>query len=327
MKSVGITYDLKDDYLAAGYSEVEAAEFDRIDTIEAIENALRGLGYATDRIGHIRNLVSRLAKGDRWELVFNIAEGMHGYGRESQVPALLEAYGIPYTFSDPMVLGLSLHKGMTKRIARDLGIPTPDFAVVEGEGEIASVDLPFPLFAKPVSEGTGKGVSGASRIGDRDALASVCRRLLSEFRQPVLVETYLPGREFTVGLIGTGKDAYAIGAIEVMFNQRAECEAYSYINKKEYEKLIEYRLVNDAAAQAAKETALAAWRGLGCRDAGRIDLRADAAGNPSFIEVNPLAGLNPVHSDLPILCRLSGVGYQELIEKIMRSVENRIHSR
>jgi len=114
---IGITYDLRDDYLAEGFGEEETAEFDHPATLEAIEEALRGLGHGTDRIGHVRALVLRLAAGERWDLVFNIAEGLHGYGREAQVPALLDAYGIPYTFSDPLVLSLTLHKGMTKRVS------------------------------------------------------------------------------------------------------------------------------------------------------------------------------------------------------------------
>ena len=277
-----MTYDLRDDYLAEGYGEEETAEFDHPVTIDAIEGALRELGYETDRIGHIRSLAARLVKGDRWDLVFNIAEGLKGFGREAQVPALLEAYDIPYTFSDPLILSLTLHKGMTKRVIRDLGIPTPDFAVVESADEIAAVDLPYPLFAKPVAEGTGKGVTAASKITDRAELERVCLSLLRTFRQPVLVETYLPGREFTVGIIGTGEEAFAPGVLEVHLTEKAEKEVYSYINKEDWHGRIEYRLATDDMARQAAETALAAWRGLGCRDGGRIDLRADAAGIPEF---------------------------------------------
>ena len=140
---IGMTYDLREDYLTKGFSEEETAEFDRPDTIEAIEGALRSLGYQTDRIGNIQDLTRRLAFGDRWDLVFNIAEGLNGYGREAQVPALLDAYGIPYTFSDPLVLALTLHKGMTKRVIRDSGIPTPDFYVVESVSDVDKIDLPF----------------------------------------------------------------------------------------------------------------------------------------------------------------------------------------
>jgi len=135
--------------------DVEDAEFDRPDTIAALEAALAGQGFATDRIGSVRQLAARLVGGERWDLVFNIAEGLRGVGREAQVPALLDAYDIPYTFSDPMVMGLALHKGMTKHVIRDHGIPTAPFAVIESRADLAGLDLPYPLFAKPVAEGTG----------------------------------------------------------------------------------------------------------------------------------------------------------------------------
>jgi D-alanine-D-alanine ligase len=321
---IGIAYDLREDYLAEGYGDEETAEFDRLDTIEAIDGTLQRLGFETDRIGNIRRLAARLVAGDRWDMVFNIAEGLRGFGREAQVPALLDAYDVPYTFSDALVLSLTLHKGMTKHVIRDLGIPTPEFTVVETRSDIEAVRLPFPLFAKPVAEGTGKGISAASRITTRKELDSVCRRLLKAFDQPVLLETFMPGREFTVGITGTGKEAAAVGAIEVLLRKDAEPGSYSYTNKKKFEEYVEYRLVKDEMAQKAIEVSLAAWRGLGCRDGGRIDLRADAQGVPRFLEVNPLAGLNPDISDLPILCNLAGMSYQELIKRIMESAQKRL---
>jgi D-alanine-D-alanine ligase len=321
---VGITYDLRDEYIRMGFSEEETAEFDRADTIDAIEKALAGLGYSTERIGHVKNLVTCLSKGKSWDIIFNIAEGYYGIGREAQVPALLDAFQIPYTFSDPLVLSLTLNKAMTKRVIRDLGIPTPDFALIEKLSDIDSVSLPFPLFAKPVAEGTGKGISDASKIGDRKNLDNVCRDLIDRFKQPVLLETYLPGREFTVGIIGSGDEAKAVGVIEVLLNEEAEKGAYSYINKKKYEELVTYRLADDKMALDAAQVALDSWIGLGCRDAGRIDIRSDAGGKPNFIEVNPLAGLHPVHSDLPILCRLSGISFEKLIDEIMKSALKRV---
>lgn len=322
--NIGLTYDLRDDYLAEGYGEEETAEFDRRDTIDAIERTLQELGYETSRIGHARNLMKRLALGERWNIVFNIAEGMYGFGREALVPALLEAHQIPCVFSDSLVLALTLHKGMTKHVIRDLGIPTPDFAVVSSEADIENISLPFPLFAKPVAEGTGKGVTAASKIRNQHELHHVCLKLLATYHQPVLVETFLPGREFTVGVLGTGKEARAIGVMEVILNDQAEQDVYSYTNKEYCEELVEYRLATDAMAKKASEVAVAAWRGLGCRDAGRLDLRADAKGMPNFIEVNPLAGIHPEHSDLPILCTLVGISYRELLENIMRSALTRV---
>src|SRR5438093_12145442 len=126
---IGLTYDLRPEYLAAGFTEDETAEFDRADTVEHIESALRELGHTTDRIGHARQLIARLAKGDDWDLVFNIAEGLSGISREAQVPAILDVYGIAYTFSDPLVMALTLHKGLTKTIVAASGITTPKFAV------------------------------------------------------------------------------------------------------------------------------------------------------------------------------------------------------
>jgi len=191
---IGITYDLREDYLAMGYGEEETAEFDRLGTIEAIERCLKHLGYEVDRIGHFRNLIKRLVGGERWDLVFNIAEGLTGLGREALIPALLDGFDIPYTFSDPLVLALTLHKGMTKRVIRDLGIPTPAFSVVENESDLALLDLPYPLFAKPVAEGTGKGITAASKIVTRDGLIGLFRTLRAKYKQPILIDSFLPGR-------------------------------------------------------------------------------------------------------------------------------------
>lgn len=323
---VGLTYDLRSEYLAMGYGEEETAEFDRADTIEHLAGALRQLGHAAEPIGHARQLMDRLRQGARWDLVFNIAEGLHGVGREALVPAILDLYQIPYTFSDPLVMSLTLHKGMTKRVVRDAGLPTPDFAVVAEPEEAASVDLPLPLFVKPVAEGTGKGVTPASVIRRREELAPACRELLERYRQPVLVETFLPGRELTVGLVGTGADARVLGTLDVVLLARAEAEVYSYVNKERCEELVDYRLApaaGDVQVERAEAVALAAWRLLGCRDAGRVDLRCDAAGEPCFLEINPLAGLHPEHSDLPILCNRLGVPYRDLIDWIVRSAAAR----
>jgi D-alanine-D-alanine ligase len=323
---VGLTYDLRSDYLAAGLGDEETAEFDRDDTIEALENALQNLGHETQRIGHIRALATQLVAGQRWDLVFNICEGLAGLAREAQVPALLEAYGIAYTFSDPLVMSLSLDKAMTKSIVRAAGVPVADGFVVTCAADIAQCPLPFPLFAKPVAEGTGKGIDAASIIRDPQQLSDVCRRLLADFHQPVLVERYLPGREFTVGLLGSGDNAEVLGTLEIVLLHDAEPGAYSYVNKERCEELVEYRLVSASGPEvrAAEAWALAAWRTLRCRDAGRVDLRSDRGGRPHFLEVNPLAGLHPQHSDLPMLCTALGWPYQQLIARIVDSAAERI---
>lgn len=322
--NIGITYDLRQDYLDLGFGEEETAEFDSEITIESIEQTLQALGHSTVRIGNIWELTRRLVAGERWDLVFNIAEGLYGMGREAQVPALLDAYRIPYTFSDPLVLALTLHKGLTKRVLRDLHIPTPDFFEISSIEQVEAVDLPYPLFAKPIAEGTGKGISAASKITNKAELESSCRRLLAEYHQPVLVETFLPGREFTVGIVGTAEKARSVGIMEVVFHDGSEKNAYGYSNKKDWMDNIEYRRVDGAIGGLAVDYAIAAWRGLGCRDGGRIDLRVDAAGVPNVIEINPLAGLRPDYSDLPLLCGLNGTSYIELIKMILDSAEERV---
>jgi D-alanine-D-alanine ligase len=269
---IGLTYDLRSDYLALGYSLEETAEFDKEETIAGIESALRELGYATDRVGHAKALIRRLEAGDRWDLVFNICEGLSGVAREAQVPAILDLYGVPYVFSDPLVLALTLHKGMTKRVVRDAGVPTSDFLVYETREDLA-------------------------------------------------------GLRFTVGVTGTGRRAGIVGAMEIVLLENAEKGVYSFDNKGHYEDRVVYRpcaAAADPVAAAAGRVALDAWRALGCRDGGRVDIRCDAAQNPMFLEVNPLAGLNPKDSDLPILARMAEVSYTGLIGRIMASAVDRL---
>ena len=323
---VGMTYDLRDAWLAEGYSELETAEFDRADTIDSIEAALVALGYAVDRIGNVRQLAARLVAGDRWDIVFNICEGMHGIGREAQVPALLDAWQIPYVFSDTLVCALTLHKGMTKDVVRAAGVATPDYAVVNDMADVRDIDLGMPLFAKPIAEGTGKGVSANSKITSKEELQRVCAELLAEHNgQPVLVERFLPGREFTVGVIGTGSHARALATLEIVLLEGADADVYSYRNKEHCEELVEYRLLPTGSLRTEIENlVLKAWRALGGRDAGRIDVRLDEAGHASFIEVNPLAGIHPEHSDLPIMAGMTGMSYEQLIGQIMESASARV---
>jgi D-alanine-D-alanine ligase len=317
---VGLTYDLREDYLAAGYSELETAEFDRTDTIDGIEQALLALGYTVDRIGHVKQLATRLVAGDRWDLVFNICEGMHGIGREAQVPALLDAYQVPYVFSDTLTCALTLHKGLTKDVVRAAGIDTPDHVVVHALSDLKYMTLPMPLFVKPIAEGTGKGVDPQSKITSMGQLRRVCNQLLREYRQPVLVERFLPGREFTVGVLGTGAKARVLATMEINLLEQADSEVYSYRNKEECEELVRYNLLPHGELRSAIESlVLDSWRALGCRDAGRIDVRLDEKGQPGFIEVNPLAGIHPEHSDLPIMATMSGMSYNQLIRAIMDS--------
>jgi D-alanine-D-alanine ligase len=183
------------------------------------------------------------------------------------------------------------------------------------------------MFVKPIAEGTGKGITPASRVTSTSELMHICQELWEDYHQSVIVEEYLPGREFTVGILGTGDDASVLGTLEIILLAGAEPDAYSFVNKERCEELVEYRIVSpdrDESVERAERIALAAWRALGCRDGGRIDLRCDAAGQPQFLEANPLAGLHPFHSDLPMLATALRMDYTTLIARIVASAATRV---
>jgi len=321
---IGLTYDLRTEHLSDGWQPEDAAEFDSEETIDALADVCLRMGHDVDKIGHVKRLASRLVSGERWDLVFNIAEGCYGTAREAQVPSLLDAYQIPYTFSGPLTLALCLHKGMAKRIVRDHGLRTPPFAVVSTIDELCEVALAFPLFVKPVAEGSSKGIGVKSIIRTRQHLDAVCEQLLGRFKQPVLIEEYLPGREFTVGILGQGRHASVMGVMEIVLRPNADYGVYSYQNKEHYEDRVEYRLADDEQAWDVARLALAAWAALGCRDAGRVDIRMDQQSRPSFIECNPLPGLQPHRSDLVIMARLCGWDYTRLISTIVMLAKERL---
>ncbi|MDD3953401.1 MAG: ATP-grasp domain-containing protein [Lentisphaeria bacterium] len=313
---IGLTYDLKSYYLAKGFSQEQVAELDCEETINSIASALEKHGHDVERIGCLEQLMQALLQGKRWDLVFNIAEGLYGIAREAQIPGLLDAYQIPHPFSNTEVLAVALDKSLTNAVMKSYQVPVADFRVVRQEMDIAKVDLPFPLFVKPVAEGTSKGITARSVIHNQQELAVRCRELLEEFHQPVLVETYLPGREFTVGMLGSGEEARVLGVMEVCLHGAADSQGYTFENKQKYEDRVSYHLVDEPDVA---QLALKAWSALNCLDAGRVDVRMNAAGNPVFLEVNPLAGLNPNYSDLCILCKLIDFPYDQLIHSIVQS--------
>lgn len=323
MIKIGLTFDLKEDYLKLGYTNEQVAEFDAPETIDALEDAITSMGFDVIRIGNIFSLVNFLNSGNRCDLVFNICEGMFGIAREAQVPCLLDAYRIPYVFSEPDILNLTLDKGLTKLVLKQEGIPTAEFKVISQLSELHLINSAFPLFVKPVAEGTSKGIDGFSLVDNQAKLEESVDYLLKTFHQPVLVETFLPGREFTVGITGSGNDTKAIGTMEILLNDHAPHPIYSYSVKKDWEKYASYKIANDPVAIECAEIAVDIWKKIKGKDAGRVDFRLDATGIPNFIEVNPLAGLNPVYSDLPILARLNGISYQQLIAMIMNSALKR----
>jgi D-alanine-D-alanine ligase len=314
---IALVYDLRDDYRALGFSEDDVAEFDSIDTIDQLAGALETLGCETIRVGRGQALAARLVAGERFDLVFSIAEGVKGRAREAQVPALCELFDQPYLFSDPLTMAASLDKAIAKRLVRDAGVLTPAFAVAEqSAAEVGGWDA-FPAFVKPLAEGTGKGCEAASLVRNRAELHAAVTQVIERYRQPALVERYLGGREFTVGLVGNGTDARVIGVCEILLNRQAEAKVYSLHNKELCEDLVTYVRADDDEARLAGTRALAAYRALQCRDTARIDFRSDDKGEPFFLEANPLAGLHPSHSDLPILAAQNGIEFVALIGMIL----------
>jgi D-alanine-D-alanine ligase len=320
---IGLTYDLRSWYLDRGYSMEDTAEFDKQDTIDAIDSALRNMGFETELVGNCFQIVEALAEGRRWDLVFNIAEGLYGDGRESVIPAILDQYRIPYVFSGPVILGIALNKYLTRLLVSAAGVPvSPGILVRELKDINDSSSLQYPLFVKPVSEGTGKGITARNIVNNLAELKEITEYLLNRFDQPVLVEEYLPGREFTVGLVGSGADATAVGGMEI------ECKdnlPYSVEYKENYQEFCRYIPMSSDFTEECKTLAKNVWRAIGGLDAGRVDLKADRNGKMCFMEVNPLAGLHPVHSDLPILSGMAGINFQELMEMIMNSAIKRNH--
>jgi len=318
---IGLTFDLRSWYIDRGYSMDETAEFDKQETVDALENSLKMMGYETELIGNTFQLIEALAAGRRWDMVFNIAEGLYGDGRESVVPAILDQYKIPYVFSGPVIMGLSLNKHLAKLVVAAAGVPVSPGCLMTELKDSDKCNLKYPLFVKPVSEGTGKGITEKSLVNSSGELKTMVEWILNEFKQPALVEEYLPGREFTVGIVGSGDEALAIGGMEVIC---ANNLPYSVEVKENYQNYCKYTPLDADIIDECKSVALRAWKALDAVDAGRIDLKADRNGKICFIEANPLAGLNPIHSDLPILSRMYGIEYQTLMEMIMKAAIKRI---
>jgi len=327
---IGLAYDLRSDYPWTDADPPDAdAELDSKATIEGLTGTLTSLGHEVVHIGGATR-IQPFFQNRQVDLVFNIAEGFRGRNRESQVPILLEMLDVPYTFSDALTLSLTLDKAMAKRVVSSVGIPTAGFFEITDPADLDQISLPFPLFLKPGWEGSAKGIGLSSRVEDPAALRGEARRLLETYHQPVLVETYLPGREFTVGIVGTGREARVAGWMEVEISDPSQGEIYGWVNKEECETRVKYLVPADLSSGQVDriwQTALEAYRVLGCRDAGRLDLRCDRDGIPNFLEANPLPGLHPVRSDLTICCRLNGMDYSQLISLIVESALKRSDGR
>lgn len=323
---IGLTYNLKKDHvLKPGQPEDIYAEFDSEETIEALTGVLESLGHEVFPIGGAREVFPFLSQ-NRVNMVFNIAEGLNSRSREAQVPAILEALNIPYTFSDPLTLALTLDKAMTKRVLIAEGIPTPDFIEVSGLHELRENNFRSPLFIKPVHEGTAKGICADSIIDGFEKLKNGVNRLLSLYKQPVLVEQYLSGNEYTVAVLGNGSGARVLGMMGIVVKDPEQKSIYTQKAKEQYQNMVTYipgSKIDTALKKDMEEISLKAYHLLGCRDAARIDFRCDEMGQPHFLEINPLPGLHPIHSDLPIIARQVGMSYRELISTVLAAAMER----
>jgi D-alanine-D-alanine ligase len=325
---VGIAFELRRDFAASADGPIDALEeYDTQSTIDAVAEALRWLGHRPRSIGSGRRFLETMLSGPP-EIVFNIAEGRGTRSREAHVPAVCEMLGVPCTHSDPLTQALTLDKSIAKRVVQSAGVPTPPFRLVEsaGDADAAANALRWPLFVKPAFEGSSMGVRVTSRVLDRPALVREVERCLHDYRQPVLVEQFLPGVEVTVGVRGFGDRARVIGAMEVAPVTGAAGDfVYGLESKRNYEQLVRYHVPPRIAAHArdAEAAALAAYRVLGCRDIARVDVRFDEEGRANFIEANPLPGLNPVTGDLLVMTRLVGGRYEDVIAAILEEALGR----
>ena len=332
---IGLAYNEKPD---SDLASDAFAEWDEPSTIDAVEQAL-GLFGSVVRLEADEFFPQKLSLAHP-DIVFNMAEGLHGLCRESHVPAICEYLNVPYTGSDPLSLALSLHKGRTKEILAYRGVPTAPFRVIERVADLDRMPLPFPLFVKPVAEGSGKGIYVNNLCQSPAQLAERVLFLLEKYDQPVLVETYLPGPEFTVAILGNGDDARCLPIVGFDFGTlpAGATPVYGYEAKWLWDTR-EHPLeiyacpplgISAALTREIEQVALDAYRALSCRDWCRIDVRVDRFGVPNVVELNPLPGIIPdpmMNSCFPKAARVAGYSYDELIQEVVRIAWRRLTGR
>jgi len=314
----------------------EYAEWDSAETIAAVERALARHGEVV-RLEATDDFPQRL-RDARLDIVFNIAEGLRGPNREAHVPAICEFYGIPYSGSDPFTLALCLDKSRTKEILRAHAVPTADWWLVRSTSEIPALlarAAAYPLFAKPVHEGSSKGITERNLATSPAALASIVAELLERYQQPVLVETFLPGAEFTCGVLGNGAEARVLPLVGMNFDAlpAGALPIYGFEAKWLWDRPAEPLPIFECPARVSgslreeiERVVLLTFSALGCRDWSRIDVRLDAAGRANVVEVNPLPGILPDAADnscLPKAARAAGLDYDALIGACLQAAAAR----
>lgn len=326
---IGLSYDLKEAVARSlsGQPEDALEEYDSLETVEALRAAIEAKGHHVIKLGGGREFLTRIL-AEKVDFVFNISEGLGSYrSREAQIPSILEMLDIPYSGSDPQCLAICLDKHLTKKIVNWAGIPTPRWQIITF-ANVDSIDwksLPLPAFVKPVWEGSSKGIRLKSRANYPDEVKALVQETLTKYNQPVLVEEFIAGEEVTVGLVGNAPPS-VMGIMRIIPRKKDTDFIYSLEVKRDYENLVEYECparLGENTLKLIREYSLRAFDVLVCRDFARIDFRISQAGVPFFLEINPLAGLNPRSSDLIIMARLQGIQYHDLIGAILDSALKR----
>ena len=325
---IGLAYDLKEAInLEAGGPEDALEEYDSSETVELISMALKSAGHSVVKLGGGAEFLLNILK-ERVDLVFNIAEGRGNYrSREAQVPSVLEMLDIPYSGSNPQCLAICLDKPLTKQLVKAAGVPTPAWHVIDTPEQLSAVSwngLAYPVIIKPAYEGSSKGIRVSSLASNPEEATEVINRLIKCYRQPMMVEEFIPGDEVTVGIVGN-KPPAVLGMMRIIPRNRVDHFVYSLEVKRDYLNLVDYecpaRLEEEVLAEIAASS-LKAFTVLGCRDFTRLDFRVSPEGIPYFIEINPLPGLG-TYSDLIIMALRLGWRYEELIDTILRAVVER----
>jgi D-alanine-D-alanine ligase len=330
---IGFTYDAEDDYrreFGPPDPPDAYAEFDSMETIRDIESSLELRGWRVERIGHVYRLLDALRAGRRWDLVFNIAEGLRGRNREAQVPLILEMFGVPFIGSDALTMALTLDKTMAKRVVASCGVPTPRFTVCSSPDAADDAGLRYPLFVKPAQEGTSKGIHDRSLVHDRDQLRDRVAEVVERYRQPALVEEFIAGRELTVVVTGNADSAAfpmtAHPPVEIGIRGVFDLGDLFYTHAMVFNDDVSYRCpaaVPDRLAQEVMRVAASACRALEIRDFGRVDVRVSDDGTPYFLECNPLPQLGKMDV-FPLVAQAMGIEYHEIICRIADAARDRL---
>jgi D-alanine-D-alanine ligase len=325
---IGLSYDLKVAFSQAHSGPEDALEeYDSEETVDALQKAIEAKGHTVIKLGGGRQFLDNVLSR-KVDFVFNISEGLGSYrSREAQVPSVLEMLNIPYSGADPQCLAVCLDKNLTKKLVALEGIPTPQWCVID-QANVPSVDwksLPYPAFIKPVWEGSSKGIRLKSLVRSPEQLKQLVDELQQNYRQPVLIEEFISGEEITVGMIGNHPTCI-IGIMRIVPRQKQADFVYSLEIKRDWERLVDYECpahLPAATSHLIEEYSQKAFKLLGCRDFARVDFRVAADGTPYFLEINPLAGLNPHSSDIVIMSGLVNFKYPDLIGAILDSALQR----